>query len=79
MQQKEMNKGQTISWYVQDTSKIWKPGEGQKIGEESVRVSWRSERDKGSVISTESLLLINNLGMQCHILSIKELMSSQHY
>jgi hypothetical protein len=35
--QKETNKGQTISWYVQSTSKIWKPAEGQETGEEPVK------------------------------------------
>ncbi len=34
--------------------------------------SWQSKRDKGSVVSTESLLVSNNLGIQCHILSIEE-------
>jgi hypothetical protein len=67
-----MIKGQTISWYVQDTSEIWKPAEGQKTGEEPVKISLQSERGEGSVDSTESLLLINNLGIQCHILSIKK-------
>jgi hypothetical protein len=36
MHQKETNQGQTISGYVQGTSKIWKSAEGQKTGEEPV-------------------------------------------
>jgi hypothetical protein len=41
-----------------------KPAEGQETSDEPVRISWQSERDKGSVIKVESLLLINELGIQ---------------
>ncbi len=60
--QTETNKGQTISWYVQSTSKIWEPAERQETGEEPVQctctASNQRETEKGLIAQRAYFYLI---------------------
>ncbi len=79
-QHRHKSGGKMTSWIVQNTNKTRKPEERGESNEKPMRCRHgKAERDIQRERSKDKSLLINNLGIQCYILSVMRLTFSQHY